>query len=180
MKSIIQEASSMSKAIEKSWEKAGKPQEFSVKLLEEAEKNFLGLTKKPAKIALFFDETKIKIQKKIITPKRHAREKRPQQARTRKQPARPTAKKALWSDEMVNLSKTWTTNVLAKMKKANVKFTTNVRNKNLKILFDAPLLPDRTKQKMLFANFAFLLMQSLRYKCKRSFSDLKIVFMVKS
>lgn len=56
MKSIMHEASSIGKAIEQGWEKAGKPKEFSVKILEEAQKNFIGLTKRSAKIALLFDE----------------------------------------------------------------------------------------------------------------------------
>lgn len=54
MKSIIQEASSIQKAIEQAWIKADKPREFSVRILEEPVKNFLGFTKKMAKIALFF------------------------------------------------------------------------------------------------------------------------------
>lgn len=55
MKSVIHEASSIIKAIDQAWEKAGKPTDFSVKILEEAQKNFLGFTKRSAKIALFFD-----------------------------------------------------------------------------------------------------------------------------
>lgn len=65
MKSIICEASSIAKAIEQGWKKAGLPQNFSVKILEKEEKNFIGLTKKPAKIALFF-ENKPELQKKRI------------------------------------------------------------------------------------------------------------------
>lgn len=56
MKSIVQEASSIAKAIEKSLEKAANPRDFSVKILEYPEKNFFGLTTKPAKIALYFDD----------------------------------------------------------------------------------------------------------------------------
>ncbi len=56
MKSIIQEASSIAKAVEEGWMKAQKPQEFSVKILEQAEKNFIGFTTKSAKIAIFFSE----------------------------------------------------------------------------------------------------------------------------
>ena len=54
MKSIIQEASSLSKAIEQGWIKAGKPKEFSVRILQDSDKNFLGITTKNAKIAVFF------------------------------------------------------------------------------------------------------------------------------
>lgn len=54
MKSVIQEASSLMKAIEKGWEKAGSPNEFTVKVLEQAERNFIGLTTKQAKVCILF------------------------------------------------------------------------------------------------------------------------------
>lgn len=73
MKSIMEEASSVSKAIEKGWIEAGKPQEFSVKVFEEATKNFLGITTKPAKIAIFYDEKVMHQQ-----PKQQQRQPRPQ------------------------------------------------------------------------------------------------------
>lgn len=56
MKSIVQEATSVAKAIERGLEKAENPRDFSVKILEYPEKNFFGLTTKPAKIALYFDD----------------------------------------------------------------------------------------------------------------------------
>ena len=57
MKSVMEEASTIVKAIESAWERAGKPQEFSIKILEHPETGFLGLkTVKSAKIALFFNE----------------------------------------------------------------------------------------------------------------------------
>jgi hypothetical protein len=56
MKSIIHEASSIAKAVEQGWIKAGKPQEFSVKVFEDAEKNFFGFTTKQAKVAIFFKD----------------------------------------------------------------------------------------------------------------------------
>ena len=56
MKSIILEASSIAKAIEEGWVKAQKPKQFTVKVLEDSEKNFFGLTKKSAKVAILFDE----------------------------------------------------------------------------------------------------------------------------
>lgn len=56
MKSIIQKASTIQKAVEDAWNAAGKPQEFSVRVLELPQKGFLGFTKHPAKIALVFEE----------------------------------------------------------------------------------------------------------------------------
>jgi predicted RNA-binding protein Jag len=58
MKSLIEAAASVLKAIEKGWQRAGCPQEFTVKILEEGETNFLGMVRKPAKVALFFVDGK--------------------------------------------------------------------------------------------------------------------------
>lgn len=63
MKSLMEEASSISKAIENAWNRAGNPQEFSVKILELPKTSFFGLkTAKSAKVALFFNEVTIKIK----------------------------------------------------------------------------------------------------------------------
>jgi hypothetical protein len=56
MKSLIEEASSIAKAVEKAWERAGNPQSFSIKIFELPEKNFIGMTTKYAKIGFFFEE----------------------------------------------------------------------------------------------------------------------------
>ena len=56
MKSIMEQASSIIKAIEKAWISADKPKEFSVKIFEHEEKNFFGMTTKPAKIGIFFSD----------------------------------------------------------------------------------------------------------------------------
>ena len=53
----MEEASSITKAIENAWNRAGQPQEFSVKILELPKTSFFGLkTAKSAKIAFFFNE----------------------------------------------------------------------------------------------------------------------------
>lgn len=54
MKSVIAQGSSIAKAIEEALKKADMPQEFFVKVLEEAQAGFLGFGSKKAKIALFF------------------------------------------------------------------------------------------------------------------------------
>lgn len=58
MKSMLNEASSVAKAVEKAWTDAGKPTEFSIKVLEVGEKNFIGFSKKPAVISITFDARK--------------------------------------------------------------------------------------------------------------------------
>lgn len=61
MKSIIEEAPSILKAIEKAWIRAGNPVEFSVKIFEDAQKNFFGFSSKNAKVGVFFEIESIKM-----------------------------------------------------------------------------------------------------------------------
>lgn len=69
----MEEASSISKAIENAWNRAGQPQEFSVKILEHPKTTFFGLkTSKSAKIAFFFNEV---VQKS----REHPAQRQPQQ-----------------------------------------------------------------------------------------------------
>lgn len=55
MKSVLHEASSILKAIEKAWEASGKPTEFSVKILEQGEKKFWFFTSRPSIVSISFD-----------------------------------------------------------------------------------------------------------------------------
>ena len=57
MKSVIAQGATVTKAIEEAHLKAGKPQEFFIKILEDAQSGFLGFGVKKAKIALFFKKT---------------------------------------------------------------------------------------------------------------------------
>lgn len=90
MKSLMEEASSISKAIENAWKRAGNPQEFSVKILELPRTSFFGLkTAKFAKVALFFAEGAIKVKEQH--PARPARpaghqQNRPAPSRSAEQP----------------------------------------------------------------------------------------------
>ena len=56
MKSVVAEASSISKAIELAWQKAGQPKEFLIKVFQEPQRNMFGLTKTSAKVGIFFDD----------------------------------------------------------------------------------------------------------------------------
>lgn len=68
MKSVIAQGSSIAKAIEEALKKADMPQEFFVKVLEDAQAGFLGFGSKKAKIALFFknDVVSEKVQKSMF------------------------------------------------------------------------------------------------------------------
>jgi len=58
MRSLLVQASSVEKAVEKGWSNAGMPTEFSVKILEFGKKGFLGMTKKPAIISIMYEPKK--------------------------------------------------------------------------------------------------------------------------
>jgi len=232
MKSIISEGSSVAKAIEQSWKKTGKPQNFSVKVLEEEEKNFLGMTRKPAKIAFFFDEkstTQRKTDQKYQTQQKRPQRQRqtsrqPQKSEKRERPlakkqptdkvralrktdttpsrqttarkqdttlrktteapdkkdaltaTRRSTKKSPWTDQMIAEAKNWITGMLKEMNMSHVSFSVKPSGNNLKFHFEAPLIKAKEKQKALFRNFAFLIMQSMRYKFKKQFRNLKAVF----
>lgn len=83
MRSVIQEASTLAKAIEQGWIKAGKPKDFTVKIFEEPQKGFLGLTtKKNAKVGIFIEDRSGSREQR---PKKHT----PQRRRLHRQDQRP-------------------------------------------------------------------------------------------
>lgn len=70
MKSIVEQASTVLKAIEKGWTQAGKPSEFTVKVYEHGVRNFFGMSVEPAKICILFEDK----AQKSSAPKQHARQ----------------------------------------------------------------------------------------------------------
>jgi predicted RNA-binding protein Jag len=189
MKSIMEEASSVVKAIEKGWIRAGKPNEFTVKVFEEAQKNFIGLTTKSAKIGIFFEDH-------AITPTLKQAKSQPQQPRKPQQQkqAQPQAKQEqfrselrpqqqkkevgqLWSQDVINAAESWIKESLALMGMGHIKFTTEVERFALRVSFQSPITENSEKEKMLFRSWAYLIMQALRHKFKRPFKGLKIILM---
>src|SRR5258708_17435903 len=90
MKSMLHEASSVIKAIEKAWIESGKPLEFTINIHEVEEKNFFGFTKRPAIVSITYDPRKQpnKNFDKKEAPSAPSRQSRPQPAR----PTRPEHK----------------------------------------------------------------------------------------
>jgi predicted RNA-binding protein Jag len=180
MKSIIEGANSTIKAIENAWNRAGKPSEFSIKIFEQEEKNFLGMTTKQAKIGIFFKEQEAqesksrkyqssKETKKIIPPKKEAKN----QQKTGKTTRLP--KMEQWTDDMITTAKEWVKKNLIFMGLPNIQFTTSLSNNYLTFHFDSPVIEDNTKEKILFRSFAHLIMASLKNKFKTDFRHLKVI-----
>ncbi|MHB9148324.1 MAG: hypothetical protein ACYC2U_08185 [Candidatus Amoebophilus sp.] len=193
MKSIMEEASSIFKAIEKAWQTAGKPKEFSVKVLEEPQKNFIGLTIKSAKVAIFFNNIqktqlaqpaqpyKPKLQKEkpfqpkpsvsqnIITQqKKELVVEKPELIQ--QQPSQP-----IWTEPMMSSVKEWLTQTLNIINKKNINFSIEPQRYHLKIKFEQSVYDEAHRQKQLFASLATLILQMLKNKYRRPLRGYKII-----
>ncbi len=169
MKSLMEEASSISKAIENGWTNAGKPKEFTVKIFEEPEKNFFGFTSKPAKIGIFFTEPK-KAEEKRKKPKKE----RSKPPREKVAPKKPEELGPIWDDEMINSTNEWVGALLQHMG-LNAPYTVTPSRFHLRVEFTGSVLADKDRQKHLFAVLSGLIMTMLKRKYKRPLRGYKIV-----
>jgi len=195
MKSIVEEASSIVKAIEKAWIRAGKPLSFQVKILEESKRNFFGMTVKSAKIGFFFAKeaepvrrparTEPRRDRSYSSPRevREVRERtevkrpEPQRPERREQPReqRESKPKSRWSPEMVSTSKDWLEQNLRTMGLSRISFSLDAKGYYLRVVFSEPLAIDRAKEQQLYKSFAHLIMQMLRTKFRKGFTGFKVV-----
>ena len=177
MKSIVEEASSISKAIEQAWTRAGKPASFSVKIFEEARRNMFGLTVQSAKIGLFFDgKVGITATHQPQKAQRHTAPKRePRQQQPTATTAQPKPKRVAWPDDMVDFSKNWIQQALTIMGLPNMQFTVTVSGNLAKFHFASFVTGKESSDRMLFSSFAHLMMNSLRQKYKKSLHHMKVV-----
>ncbi len=194
MKSIMEEASSLSKAIDRAWNRAGKPSKFTVRVLEEPEHNMFGLTVKSAKIALFFDE------KRTVETSSYSSDKtpRPRQEQPHRRHAPSTDRPARaprfeqrtpdrpektpirrprpeWNDELAQQAKDWVSQTLAKIGLPHIEYRTMPDNNLLRFTFKSSLTGTEGKDRMLFSSFACLIMTTLRHRYKRQLKNLKVV-----
>ena len=89
---MLHEASSIINAIEKAWTESGKPSEFTIKILEEGKKGFLGLAKLPAIVSITFNSVKAPEKntfKEREIQHRDAQQRRPKPGFAPRQPERP-------------------------------------------------------------------------------------------
>jgi len=188
MKSIIEEASSISKAIENGWLKAGKPQEFSIKIFEEPIKNFFGLSVKSAKIGIFFQETK---SSDIKSPENHLEKKlekninlEPFQEYTEptipvnleKKVLKSKSNQPIWSQQMVTTINNWLTEIFENIVNKKISFNISQDYFQLNVHIDSVIFDDKNKEKKLFSSLAILIMQMLKKQYKRPFKGYRITF----
>ncbi len=199
MKSIMQEASSVMKAIDTAWQAAGKPTEFTVKVFEEAEKNFIGFTTKPAKIALFFqapaaphqrrsDDARFKQRPRQQDPKRDHQQSAPQQVKkqiqpsqTHPQPQRQLPNEAeqnvgpIWNNELIEKAREWMSGTLKAIGQTAPSFDVATDHYLLRLTINQSPFEDAHKEREFFRHSSFLLLCSLKRTFKRPLRGYKIL-----
>jgi predicted RNA-binding protein Jag len=188
MKSIMEEASSISKAIDQAWQRAGNPMDFTIKILETPERNMFGLTVKSAKIAFFFDDYKASstLHAKPAAPKEHKSSPPPLTPpervvqKPRPLPAPPAAPmpRSHWDDEMVQIAQNWVQHALSKIGVADATFSTTVSSNGLTFRFKQSPTGNQMKDRLLFSSFAHLILTTLRQKFKKAFRHLKVILII--
>lgn len=197
MKSIIEEASSIGKAIETAWTQAGKPTEFTIRIFEESQKNMFGFTSKPAKIGIFYEESKKheKPQQHVAAPREHQKQLDNQKNKendiktvvNHKQkevaikpapivkPKREEVEQAdPWNEQMITYTNDWLTQLLKGLNVPNT-FVITPERYHLKISFNGSIFEQPEKNRAFFRSCAHLLLQSIRNNFKRPLKGFKII-----
>lgn len=201
MKSIIEEASSIGKAVETAWNQAGKPSEFTVRIFEESQKNMFGFTSKPAKIAIFFEESKkhekshqhTSAAREAQKNEHHAKPKekevkvapapkhKEQQPKPVAAPVKPKQDQAEqtepWNEQMIAYTNDWLAQLLKGLH-IPASFVITPERYHLKISFNNPIFEQPEKNRTFFRSCAYLLLQSIRNNFKRPLKGFKIILTV--
>jgi len=204
MKSLLQEASSVMKAVKKAWYEANQPNEFTVKVLEKAQKGFFGLTtKRPAVINILYEEvsppksrrrrssssfsaksssTQRRSSRSSESSKKMARNDEHSDARKRtnsssRDESRSSARsqqEQKWNDELRGVIKEWIDDILSIMKVSN-SFSIKGDQRDLTIIFDKNITASADDEGLFFASLSYLLLQGLKKKYRSKFRGLRII-----
>ena len=203
MKSIIEEASSILKAIEKAWVRAGSPREFSVKIFEDSQKSFFGLTtSKQAKVGVFFEIEPIATdatRQHQVHREEIKHKKQHQSAQVGEKPSASTMRhvqqqevnvtsdsavqdstqerkvRITWNDDMLTAVSKWLYDLLKISHMGVHQPTLTVLDNRLIITFEKPLLQELEKTADLYRSLSYLLIGMVRSRFKKEFRFLKIV-----
>lgn len=203
MKSIVEEASSIVKAIEKAWERADRPQEFTIKIFEDVQRGFLGMTKKQAKVGIFFadvqpDRVRDTMREKVtsVSPERervreskstreshvsHEKRRIVSPSVSTSSTTSATGEKGVkerrspWTNEMEHAVDVWLAQLMQKSGFSDAVFTLKRSGNRLHVTFTKSLFDVQEKNIALFRSLSYLLLGMLRSKFKKEFRFLKVV-----
>jgi hypothetical protein len=80
-----------------------------------------------------------------------------------------------WTEEMVDITKTWVDTLLKNLNCGDITFTLEPKRYYLTISFDKPVRDTKSLEQQLFRSCAYLIMQMLRTRLKKQFRGLKVV-----
>ena len=184
MKSLLQEAPSISKAIEKAWVSAGNPTEFTIKILDTGEKNFFGMAKQPAIVSIIYNlpkqpkspqrqKTEHKKYHQKLTPKTHTETKK---EFTNPKPAEHSKKReySSWKDEFIQDITLWIKEIKTIIN-IPLSFNTKIEKKTLTIIFANPVLAGIDEERLLFSGLSYLLIQFLKKKHRKKLLGYRLI-----
>jgi len=203
MKSLLQEANTIERALDKAWNQAGKPKEFTIKILDEGERNFLGLTRRPAIVSIIYKPEKLtatpmvsRNNKEDRSSEKHERRERATQAVRNNQEASrrqdgngrryagtEEQRNAFTRDKNVEGWRSeWKDFVLSEIEallghmgiSAKMQAQTS-SDKVLTVSFDRAILDNDEDQRMLFATLSYLSIQLLKRNYKSRFVGYRVV-----
>ena len=193
MKSILQEASSIAEAIDKAWSTAGKPAEFTVKVLCEGEKNFLGFSKHPAIVSLVYQPNKQTISHARTTQRRPHPEQRPRRTVQKTRDAgygknyeqKPEQKKQeppkpreYWNTQLIENITGWLKEMMVIMNNPT-DCTHSIDNKRLTIVLTQSPLDGAADETLLLSSMSKLLLQALQRQHKRKLNGYSLMITTK-
>ncbi|MBD3231978.1 hypothetical protein GF322_04965 [Candidatus Dependentiae bacterium] len=199
MKSMLQEAATVFKAIEKAWLSCGKPDKFTVKVLEYEDKNFWGLTKKPAVISFTYDSNELKEKTvydfKAKTQNKNInrfvkndlyKENKTKSAKTeryldekKEQLKKKNISERFWTKEIVHDVLSYLKDLIGILGvKISIKY--KIDQKILNIYFDKKILNETDDEKIFYISLSHIIMQFLKKKYKKKFKNYYLIINMES
>jgi len=168
MRSLLIQASSVEKAVEKAWTSAGMPTEFTIKVLDFGEKGFLGITKKAAIVSIIYEPKK-------QTAVSQQKPQKPQRVQKKYPKKDIKQERRFWSKQMIDDITSWikdVSHIMGITKSINVQ----VHKKILTLTFNDFVMSSQDEERLLFSGISYLAMQFLKKKHKKKYLGYQLIF----
>jgi predicted RNA-binding protein Jag len=197
MKSLLQDASSVQKAIIRAWLKAEKPRDFSIKILEIKQESFLWLFKKSNVIvSINYKEksfnnfnNKYKYMKKKEPEKKHQSFHKKEEPLVRKNielrplPAQQNTntdkEDSIWEATHIQYVEKKLKEIIQAMNITTI-ITSKYNKKTLNIYFSQNIAETTTNEKRLHISLSYILTQSLKKFFKKKFIGFQLIISSKN
>jgi predicted RNA-binding protein Jag len=196
MKSMLHEAATVAKAVEKAWTDSGRPSEFTIKIHEMGERNFLGFNKRPAIVSIIYDprsQATPSGEKRAVQPPlrpdrqqsqgmRERPEQRRRQVYEKRSPlvTRPLQEPQadVWVPELTTDVEQWFKEIVGLLE-IQIPYTTKIDRRAFYLLFDRGVFSSPDEDRQFFAGLSHLLVQFLKKKHKKKLRGYHLVISAK-